>query len=158
MTKKISDEVIAKEILTIQERDGGVCSPAAFVDAARDENSPIHSCFDWDEHRNSERWLRHQARQIISRIEITIDGTRIPAQVHCTVTNSTGKREGYFPTEVAMSDPGMRAQVFAEVSAGLNGYRARLVAFQKFQQAKSAMGHIEQAIETLKDGGESETS
>lgn len=80
----VSNEDIAKEVLRIQERDG-VCSPAAFVDAAEDPASPLHSLFEWDDTSEARHWREHRARQIIGRVKIEVNGTRTPAHVFASL-------------------------------------------------------------------------
>lgn len=143
----VSNEDIAKEVLRIQERDG-VCSPAAFVDAAQDPDSPLHSLFEWDDTSEARHWREHRARQIIGRVKIEVNGTRTPAHVSVTVTRGDGQRTGYVPVEVAMSDEELRAQVFRQAAAGLDGWRRRLSAFR---EAEHAVALIASAISMLGD-------
>lgn len=152
---RVSDEEIEKVVRSLKERDG-VCSPKAFVDEARSEESPIHGLFDWDEHANSERWLEHRARQIIGRVKIIADEVPTPAFVHVTIIEEESRCEGYVPVEEAVANDDMRAQMFKEAIAGLNGWRNRFASLQRFQRAKSAIGLVDQAIETLKKDGEDE--
>jgi hypothetical protein len=142
--RRISDEDIAKEVVRIQERDG-VCSTAAFVDAARDPHSPLHHLFDWDTNANSERWLRHQARTIIGRLRIVKDSPSTPVFVHTNIIRDGERREGYVPTEVAMTDTELREQVFREARAGLSGWRNRLAAFEE-ADAAAAVEALDVAI------------
>jgi hypothetical protein len=88
-----SDDDIAKEVLRLQERDG-VCTAEAFVEEARDETSPLHSLFDWDDQAEAELWRQHKARQIIGKVKVTINGTRTPAHVSVTVTTDQARRRG----------------------------------------------------------------
>lgn len=141
----IDQDDVAKEVLRLQERDG-VCTPAAFVEAARCEDSPLHSLFDWDDAAEAQLWREHRARQIIGRIRVDLNGTRTPAYVSVVVTKGE-RQQGYVPVEVAMDDDDLRRQVFAQARAGLKGWRSRLGAFH---QAADALSHIDRAIESLR--------
>ena len=140
-----SDDDIAKEVLRIQERDG-VCTAEAFVDEARDESSPLHALFDWDDRAEAELWRQHKARSIIGRVKVVINGTRTPAHVSVTVTTDQTRKRGYVPIERAMSDDDLRGQVFRDARAGLKGWRNRLTAFS---EAESAVAALDSAIEFL---------
>jgi len=140
-----SDDDIAKEVMRLQERDG-VCTAEAFVEEARDEASPLHTLFDWDDQAEAELWRQHKARSIIGRVKVTINGTRTPAHVSVTVTTDQTRKRGYVPLEVAMSNEDMRAQVFRDARAGLKGWRNRLMAFSEAQDAVAA---LDSAIEFL---------
>ena len=140
-----SEEDIGKEVLRIQERDG-VCTAEAFVDEARDEASPLHSLFDWDDQAEAELWRQHKARSIIGRVRVTMNGSRTPAHVSVTITTGGTSRRGYVPLEVAMADDDLRAQVFRDARAGLKGWKNRLKAFSEAQEAVAA---LDAAIEFL---------
>jgi hypothetical protein len=144
---------IAKAVLFLQERDG-VCTPAAFVEYSRDESSPLHSLFPWDDEVAGELYRIHKARHIIGRVKIRCNDSETPAHVHVTITRGDGTiRSGYAPIEVAMSNEDMRRQIFAEARAGLNGWRKRLAAFD---QASGTVHLITEAIERLRADEEEE--
>jgi hypothetical protein len=43
-------------------RNGGELTAAETLEAARDPNSPIHSCFQWDDSLAAEQYRLEQAR------------------------------------------------------------------------------------------------
>lgn len=147
---RVSDEDIAKEVLRIQEAEG-VCTAEAFVDAARNEGSPLHALFDWDDAVEAEMWRRHKARTIIGRVKVTLNETRTPAYVSVTLSQGGSQKRGYVPVEQAMSDEDLRSQVFRDARAGLQGWRNRLSAFS---EAESAVAALDSAIGFLRAGGE----
>jgi hypothetical protein len=146
------ENAVAKEVLRIQERDG-VCTPAAFVEEAQDETSPLHDLFEWDDTVEAQKWREHKARTIIGRVRIVVNGTRTPAHVAVTITQGERTRSGYVPVEVAMSRDDLREQVFAQAIAGLAGWRRRLAAFQEAADAVSLIG---EAIDLLLPEAEEE--
>lgn len=149
----VKNDDIAKEVLRIQERDG-VCTPAAFVDAAEDPASPLHSLFEWDDTSEAQQWREHRARQIIGRVRIEVNGTRTPAHVSVTVVTGGDERHGYVPVEVAMSDADLRSQVFRQAASGLAGWKRRLAAFQEAADVVQMLGD---AIDLLdEDNGDVE--
>ena len=54
--QKVADEIRAL---------GDEVTPEQIVDAARDENTELHKCFDWDDTIAAEKWRLHQARQVV---------------------------------------------------------------------------------------------
>jgi hypothetical protein len=147
VSRRVDQAEIEKAVRRIHERDG-VCSPRAFVDAARPEESRLHNLFDWDDAAAAESWRQHQARAHIARVKILVEERPTPAFVHVTITDDDGvRREGYVPTAVALSDAALRSQVFGEARAGLAGWVSRLAAFE--ESASVARKLIEEAIEAL---------
>ena len=49
----------------IAKRDGGLLRPRAVVDAARDVESPLHRCFEWDDKVAGEKYRLEQAQRLI---------------------------------------------------------------------------------------------
>ena len=49
----------------IAKRDGGLLRPRAVVDAARDVESPLHGCFEWDDKVAGEKYRLEQAQRLI---------------------------------------------------------------------------------------------
>lgn len=43
---------------------GDEVTPQQLVEAAKDESTELHKCFDWDNDVAAEKWRLHQARQI----------------------------------------------------------------------------------------------
>ena len=58
--KGISAQKVAEEIASIGES----ATPQQIVDRARDENSELHKCFEWDDSIAAENWRKQQARII----------------------------------------------------------------------------------------------
>lgn len=52
-------------------------TPPAVVEAARDETSPLHSCFTWDDGEAAEAYRRMEARVLIRAVKVVMpDGER----------------------------------------------------------------------------------
>lgn len=43
---------------------GDEVTPQQLVEAARDESTELHKCFEWDDTIAAEKWRLHQARQV----------------------------------------------------------------------------------------------
>lgn len=82
----------------------GEVSPSALVDAARPEDSPAHSGFEWDDSVAGEEYRLIQARQWIRKVEIIIED-RPERLVHVpTILHDGGSREGYYKPAVYMAE------------------------------------------------------
>lgn len=62
--QKVADEIIAL---------GDEVTPEQIVDAARDSNTELHKCFDWNDATAAEKWRKQQARQIMCYLVIKED-------------------------------------------------------------------------------------
>jgi len=63
---------VAGEFCENLEKTVGL-TPQSLLDASRDESSPLHNEFEWDDGIAAENYRRHQARTIIGNLVITID-------------------------------------------------------------------------------------
>lgn len=61
---------------------GGALSPRDVVDAAKNEASPLHPYFDWDDERAADHWRLEQARRLL-RVRITYQP--LPANVRVAI-------------------------------------------------------------------------
>lgn len=145
---KPSVEDIEKVVLGLVERDG-IADPRVLADEAADPEHPLHSLFDWDDTEAAAKWRVQQARQIVGRVRITVEGRSTPAHVHVTITGDSGQRNGYVPISAAMTDTQFRAQVLDDARAGLSGWRARVAAIDGLNPA---LKHLDQAIDELNAG------
>ena len=67
---KLTVEAIA-EIKAIEDRQGRL-TPEQVIEAARDESSALHACFEWDNDAAADKWRIEQARELITRVRIEI--------------------------------------------------------------------------------------
>ena len=47
-------------------------TPEDIVEKARDENTELHKCFDWDDTTAAEKWRKQQARIICCSLQVVI--------------------------------------------------------------------------------------
>lgn len=64
---------VAKELDRIAKAaPDGVLTPAAVVDAARDESHPLHDRFEWDDSKAAEAHRLNQARVLIRSVRVVV--------------------------------------------------------------------------------------
>lgn len=82
----------AIDALRAMEKRSGVIYEEDVVDAARDPDSPIHSCFEWDDSVCGEEYRLIQARDLIRRVklEVVIEDVTIRAPRYISITQHGG--------------------------------------------------------------------
>ena len=132
----------------IYERNGKSLSPAVVLDAAKNEDSPLHKYFEWDDRKAAHLYRLTQAREIIGL---------------CVLVESGAREYAYVPSRasfVAVSDAIKEAPVWNEVVAEIErsiqfaiasaertialGSKRKRASFQRFKKTTT------QAVETLK--------
>lgn len=61
---------VREELQAILDENGDL-TPALVVDAARDEDHPLHDRFDWDDSDAAEKWRINQAAHLIRSVKVT---------------------------------------------------------------------------------------
>ena len=64
-------QVVGELCEKIEERDGEV-TRKGLLDASRDEASPTHKLFEWDDDVAAEKWRMYQAGKVLQALKITI--------------------------------------------------------------------------------------
>lgn len=66
---KADAQLVASEIALL----GDEVTPEQIVDAARDETTELHKCFEWDNEIAAEKWRKQQARMLMCYLVIKED-------------------------------------------------------------------------------------
>lgn len=152
----MSDEETIKDLTEVQEElrkigkddPDGLVQPEAVIEAAEDESSPLHPYFEWDDSEAAHQYRLVQARKLIVRVGVT-RVEQPPEYVNVRTKRADGTtRRGYVPTERAVVDPDLFAQICEDARRGITGYRARLSAFV---HAKGVVDKLDEALEELGD-------
>ena len=127
-----------EELLRIHQRDGFI-SPRAVLEEARDEASPLHSHFTWEDGEAAERWRIYEAATLIRRYKVEIDVSD-EKSVRVRAFVSTGEGQ-YKPTDEALRDTADRNVVLGQAQKEFRSLRrkyAALVDFDGLVQAELA--------------------
>jgi hypothetical protein len=131
----------------------GALTAPRVVEEARDESSPLHAHFDWDDTTAAHKHRLEQARTLIRRVrlEVTVHEHvfRVPAYVHDPARDKEG---GYLATPKLANDRDMALRVLRQEVARVRGCldRARKVA------AAVGMGSTMEAMLAALDEAEAE--
>jgi hypothetical protein len=84
------------EVLKELEREGRLL-PGDVVERARDEDSPLHSHFEWDDGQAAEKYRLHQARALIRTVKLMVTVHDVPVSVAYYVRDpdADAKQAGY---------------------------------------------------------------
>lgn len=93
---------------------GDILSPHDVVDAAKDEESPIHHLFEWDNEGAGRKYRLMQARILLTTVKVTYMGEKHEAFFNTRVSIGGTQIQGYFPIERVMSDETIHRQVLKD--------------------------------------------
>jgi len=133
---------IGERIARIEKRGGDV--PAGVVEDARDQSSPCHAVFDWDDSSAAHTQRIEQARSLIRKIHVVIvgaDGAEIETRAFQFVT--IADREEYTSIETILSDAGAHADLLARARKALQSF------VDNYKQLSEMRGVIAEAVKVL---------
>lgn len=115
------------------------------LEDAKDETTPYHDHFDWDDTSAAEQFRLSQARQLIASIvEVKIiREEEVPIRVFVNVIGSDGER-AYFPMEYAMARPKLANQVIANALKEVKNWSIRYKEYQELARIREAIGSTEE--------------
>jgi len=134
---------IVNELRRLAKAHGGILHPKAIVEAARAEDSPLHSAFEWDDTEAAERYREYQARQL-ARVVVTYQrlGDRdVPVRV---LVNLTSDRDagGYRLVSAVMADDEQRRQLIADALADMKRFRAKYASIVELAKVFEALDQV----------------
>lgn len=145
---------LARDELTRLATEAGRLEPHDVVERARDENSPLHSFFTWNDDEAAEKYRLMQAGVLIRRIKITIirPDAKVPGelaveQVRSFQSPETERKHGkgpskggsYIPSSKIAKDPDLRRALIATVWKELAAVRKRYAEVSELQAVWDAI-------------------
>lgn len=128
----------------IARRDGGLLRPASVVDAARDEKSPLHGAFEWDDTEAAQKYRLLQAQSLIRsfKVEIERNGQTLTVPVFVGVsTDRTGDKADnpYRMLEQVVEKPDLMAVAVRDAIDQLEALRKRYAHLQELADVWAAI-------------------
>ena len=128
----------------IARRDGGLLRPASVVDAARDEKSPLHGAFEWDDTEAAQKYRLLQAQSLIRsfKVEIERNGQTYTVPVFVGVsTDRTGDKADnpYRMLEQVAENPDLMAVAVRDALDQLEALRKRYAHLQELADVWAAV-------------------
>jgi hypothetical protein len=141
-----SEATIRDELKRIAVRNDGILTAEAVVNAARNEDSPLHSSFTWDNTEAACKWRLHQARNLILRVKVEVADAKEHTVTIREWTSLTPDRleegGGYREVVRVMRNADQRAQLLADALAELDRisekYRTLSELSEVFEAIKTA--------------------
>jgi len=126
----------------------GQLTPAAVVEAAQPERSPIHDYFTWDNDEAAAAYRLHQARLLVNHVmvEVVLTGgerDRARAFVHVSLEEEGGGADRkYLTVEAVMGDDAARNYLLDKVKAELLAIRRKYRTLQEFDRVWEEIDRI----------------
>jgi len=147
----VDASTVGSEILRLMRANSQRIWPAALVQAAAQEASPLHDLFTWDNRAAAEAFRLSEARGLLRALVQYVDqgGQPVPTRafVRVATDDSSFADEGaplrvYVRVTDAMSDPVLRARVLETAMRELRVWHDRYRRYRRLGRIVTAVGRI----------------
>lgn len=117
-----------RKLLTkLARQNGGVLKVEDVLAEARDEDSPLHKHFEWDDSEAAELYRRQQARSLIQKCKITLIDSQ-PVEIRAFVSLPTDRENGggYRLTSEVVSNEQMKAEFVHDIRLTISRWTQKL--------------------------------
>jgi len=116
---------IEHELETVRQREGGILRPQSVVEAARDEGSPMHDQFTWDDTEAAEAYRIEQARNLIRVYVTVLHEEKPPIRTYVSISTERRAGGGYYHVRDVMGDAERRDQLLRDALLQLQALRRK---------------------------------
>jgi hypothetical protein len=128
------DEQILKELLIIKKKSkDGLLHPEAIVAYAMNEDTALHTRFEWDDGKAAQEYRIWQARQLIRIVVRVVPHTNIETAVFVSLKKDRyGDTHGGFRTVVeVLSDEDLRKELLQDALEAFNYWKEQYYLVQE---------------------------
>lgn len=165
---KVPAQRVGEVLDSIRER-GEEATAKSFLDASRDESSPTHEMFEWNNSIAAEKYRLSQAATIICHLELTIEEyeteevtlkleeepTEDPINkmyfksgfVNVNQRTARSATAVYVPTDIALSDKEMRKAVLRNALDSLKAFERSYAHLKEMAKVIAAIHEVEEEID-----------
>jgi hypothetical protein len=118
-----ADQEIRAELQRLKRK--GKILPADVVDAAREETSPMHRCFTWDDGEAAEQFRLIEARKLLQIYVVVEDGDVSPIRAFVSLTSDRSSGGGYRAMADVMSNRDLYDQMLSDALTQLRNMQEK---------------------------------
>jgi len=105
-----------KLLIQLARRNGGVLKVDDVLDEAKDEASPLHKHFEWDDTAAADKYRRDQARYLIQKCKITlIENEPVSIRAFVSLQSDRDSGGGYRLTSEVVTDERRKQELLHDI-------------------------------------------
>ena len=105
-----------KLLIQLARRNGGVLKVDDVLDEAKDEASPLHKHFEWDDTAAADKYRRDQARHLIQKCKITlIENEPVSIRAFVSLQSDRDSGGGYRLTSEVVTDERRKQELLHDI-------------------------------------------
>ena len=130
MKYKADAEICYREIQSL----GKEVTPQMIVDFARDEDTELHKCFQWDDSVAAENWRKQQARQVVMSLTVKVERSEHgEAQTYRLIEHDDTEKI-YRPVVLTVRNKDEYARLLAQAQADMIAFKKRYKSIVELQE------------------------
>lgn len=129
--KGVDPQVVAEEIIEI----GETATPKQILEKARDEETELHKCFEWDDSIAAEKFRIQQARQLVSFLVIREE--KVPEdrpEIRFFYKTDNSRNEGYKQTRLIIQQEDEYKKLLEQAWRELKTFKAKYSCLKELQE------------------------
>ena len=103
---------------------GDAVTPEAIVEYARDENTELHKCFEWDDTKAAEAWRKSQARTICGSL-VVVEEKEEKEPISFRILQHDSQEHAYKPVTLILQNEDEYKRLVNRAKAELASFRER---------------------------------
>lgn len=132
---KTPADVAGAELMRLQNSPSG-CTPAALVEASRDENAPLHNEFEWRDDVAAEKYREEQAKAIIRAVVIRTEDTNEPIRGFVVTPGNTSR---YVDIVSALNNDAWHSHLLKQATTEMRAFQAKYRRLTELEGVNSAI-------------------
>lgn len=121
---------VAEEINKI----GDEVTPDQIVEAARDESTELHKCFEWNDTIAANKWRKYQARQVLRSLVIKVEEEPEDETPPVRVFYKTDNNEGYKHSNIVFRNDDEYQKLLQAAYAELRAFKVKYARLQELSE------------------------
>lgn len=127
------------ELKNLAARHGGSLHPEKVVEAAKNKDSILHRCFEWDDTEAGHKYRLIQARLMLNVAVEVIPGSKIRSKVFVSLSKDRHHGGGYRTTIDVMNDSQMRQQLLDDAMESMEYFRQKYESIRQLRPIINAI-------------------
>lgn len=142
--KGLTAQRVGEELERIRSTHGAL-TPNLVVQRASSPDSPLHEAFEWEDEEAAREYRLSQARYLIRHVVVKRINSKPVEAVRAFVQVEVAGERRYEPTQDALSDPFLRAQVLHRARSEMNSF------IHKYSHLEELAGIITEALRKVEE-------
>lgn len=152
--KPVAAEVAGKRLEELTAIHGTV-TPKIILEDSRDENAPLHPCFEWDDGKAAEAYRLRQAHEILISLKVTVESgeKEIETRAFVNIADKNEKSGEFIAVGAALSKEETRQAVLTRALAELTYFKRKYESLVELSDVFSAIDRASKKIKQRRKKG-----